>query len=75
VKNVDAGRDNAFDSFRRGFDLDDVVKIDQIERFEMIRQLRYQITGTIWGNKVRKYIERNGRHSGLTESQKTQENR
>jgi hypothetical protein len=36
---VDADRDNASDAFTRGFDLDNVVKIDQMERFEMVRQL------------------------------------
>jgi hypothetical protein len=63
VRNVDASRYNAFDALTRGFDLNDVVKIDKMERFEMVRQLRYQITGAILENKVQKYIERNGRYS------------
>jgi hypothetical protein len=37
VGNIDADRDNVFDALTRGFDLDDVVKIDQKEIFEMVR--------------------------------------
>jgi hypothetical protein len=61
--NMDADRDKAFDALTRGFDLDDVAKIDKMEIFEMVRQLRYQITGAILENQVQKYIERNGHHS------------
>jgi hypothetical protein len=51
--------ESVFDLLMADFTLDDFSKVDQMERFEFLRQLRKDRCNTTWKDKVQKNIDRN----------------